>query len=81
MVSAQWRPSDLPGGGHVATSHTHHLLAAHASRQVALTSRFGHALLACSLFLVAAAVIAARSASTRSHHMPGPESATAVDAV
>src|SRR5262249_14906140 len=49
----------------IATGRTHHLLAAHAAHQVALTSGFGHALLVCSLFLVAAAVIAARTASTR----------------
>jgi EmrB/QacA subfamily drug resistance transporter len=49
----------------ISTSRTNHLLAAHASHPVALTSGFGHALLVCSLFLVAAAVIAARTASTR----------------
>jgi hypothetical protein len=49
----------------ISTSRTHHLLAAHATSPVALTSGFAHALLACSLFLVAAAVIAARTTSTR----------------
>jgi hypothetical protein len=37
----------------IATNHANHLLAGHASHAAALTSRFGHALLACSLFLVA----------------------------
>jgi EmrB/QacA subfamily drug resistance transporter len=49
----------------IATSRTQDLLAAHASRAAALTSGFQHALLACSVFLVAAAAIAARAASTR----------------
>ncbi|MGF7236831.1 MAG: MFS transporter [Frankia sp.] len=49
----------------VATSRTNHLLAAHASRPDALTSGFRHALLACSLFLLAAAVIALRATKTR----------------
>ncbi len=64
----------------IATSRTHHLLAAHAARPVALTSGFGHALLACSLFLVAAAVISIRTASTRGGQMPSPGPATALDA-
>jgi MFS family permease len=55
----------------IATSRrTHHLVAAHASHPVALTSGFGHALLACSLLLVAAAAIAARTASTRGQQYP-----------
>jgi EmrB/QacA subfamily drug resistance transporter len=49
----------------IATSRTHHLLAAQVSHPVALTSGFGRALLVCSLFLVAAALIAARTASSR----------------
>src|SRR5262249_22669056 len=64
----------------IATSHTHHLLAAHASHSVALTSGFGHALLACSLFLVAAAMIAARTASTRGEQTPSVEPVAAIDA-
>jgi len=47
----------------IATSHTQHLLSAHATRPVALTSGFHYALVACSIFLVAAAVIACRAAS------------------
>jgi EmrB/QacA subfamily drug resistance transporter len=49
----------------IATSRTHHLLAAHASRPEALTSGFQRALLACSLFLFAAAMIALRATNTR----------------
>ena len=49
----------------IATSRTHHLLAAHASRPEALTSGFQRALLACSLFLFAAALIALRATNTR----------------
>jgi EmrB/QacA subfamily drug resistance transporter len=64
----------------IATSRTHHLLIAHASHPVALTSGFGHALLACSLFLVAAALIAARTASTRGQQVPSTEPMVALDA-
>ena len=49
----------------IATSRTHHLLVAHAARADALSSGFHRALLACSIFLVAAAVIAVRAANTR----------------
>ncbi len=49
----------------IATSRTHHLLVAHAARADALTSGFQRALLAASIFLVAAAVIALRAANTR----------------
>jgi MFS family permease len=56
----------------ISTSRTAHLVAAHVSRPVALTSGFAHALLACSLFLVVAAVIAARTTSNR-----GQQAATA----
>jgi MFS family permease len=64
----------------ISTSHTHHLLAAHTSPRAALTSGFSHALLACSLFLVAAAVIAARPISTRGQQVPGDEPVAALDA-
>src|SRR6266566_1645457 len=61
----------------IATSRTQHLLAAHASRAAALTSGFQHALIACSVFLVVAAAIAARATSTRgaAAPVPGPEPA------
>jgi EmrB/QacA subfamily drug resistance transporter len=49
----------------IATSHTDHLLAAHTALPEALTSGFQRALLASSLFLLAAAVIATRTANTR----------------
>jgi EmrB/QacA subfamily drug resistance transporter len=64
----------------IATSHSHHLLAAHVSHPVALTAGFGHALLACSLFLVAAAAIAARTATTRGQQLPAPEPLAILDA-
>src|SRR5439155_19015869 len=54
----------------IATSRTQGLLAAHASRAVALTSGFQHALIAYSVFLVAAAAIAARATSTRGAAAP-----------
>src|SRR5262245_11063977 len=49
----------------IATTRTQHLLAAHASQPDALTSGFRSALVACSIFLVAAAVIALRATNTR----------------
>jgi hypothetical protein len=50
-----------------ATSHTQHPLKAHVARNVARTSGFHYALLACSIFLVAAAVIASRTSNSRPH--------------
>jgi MFS family permease len=49
----------------IATSRTHHLLAAHAGVPDALTAGFHRALTACSIFLIAAAVIALRATNTR----------------
>src|SRR6516165_2594202 len=49
----------------IATTRTQHLLAAHASQPDALTSGFRYALVACSLFLVSAALIALRATNTR----------------
>jgi EmrB/QacA subfamily drug resistance transporter len=49
----------------IATARTTDLLAAHASRAEALTSGFHRALLASSIFLVAAALIALRTANSR----------------
>jgi len=51
--------------GAIATSETHHLLAAHVSQPEALTAGFRHALFACCMFLLAAAAIAARATNTR----------------
>ncbi len=49
----------------VSTSRAHHLLNAHATLAQALTSGFGRALLACSAFLLVAALIALRATNTR----------------
>jgi len=48
----------------IATGRTNHLIAAHASTPSALTGGVHAALLACSAFLVVAAVIAARATNT-----------------
>jgi EmrB/QacA subfamily drug resistance transporter len=56
----------------ISTSHARHLLAAHASTPDALTSGFHRALLAGSLFLLAAALIAARAINTRGEPLPSP---------
>jgi predicted MFS family arabinose efflux permease len=61
----------------IATSRTHHLLIAHASRPAALTSGFQHALIACSLFLLAAAVIAARASNARAEAVQSNAASTA----
>jgi EmrB/QacA subfamily drug resistance transporter len=64
----------------IATSHAHHLLASRATSDQALTAGFARALLACSLFLVTAAVIALRATNTRGEPTPDssqPESAAA----
>jgi MFS family permease len=60
----------------LATSRTHHLLVAHAARADALTSGFQRALLAASIFLAAAAVIALRATNTRGE-APAPVTAPA----
>jgi EmrB/QacA subfamily drug resistance transporter len=49
----------------IATSRTNHLLTSHRALPAALTSGFHRALLASSIFLVAAAVIALRATNTR----------------
>jgi EmrB/QacA subfamily drug resistance transporter len=49
----------------VATSQTHHQLAAHSSQSHALVSGFQHGLLIGSIFVVAAAFIALRATNTR----------------
>ena len=62
----------------LATSRTHDLLAAHASTGQALTSGFHRALLAGSIFLLAAAVLALRISNTRGEAPPSatPEPVT-----
>jgi predicted MFS family arabinose efflux permease len=64
----------------IATSRTHDLLAAHASGHVALASGFGRALTACSLFLLAAAVIAARTRTTHGQAAPRFEPVSVAEA-
>jgi predicted MFS family arabinose efflux permease len=55
----------------IATSRTDHLLRAHATRPVALTSGFRDALVAASVFLLAAALIALRATNTRGAESAG----------
>ena len=54
----------------IATNRTNQLLAIHAPQAVALTQGFHRALLASSLFLVAAAVIALWATNTRGEELP-----------
>ncbi len=67
----------------IATNHTQHLINAHETRTVALTSGFHYALVACSIFLVTASVIASRASNSRPQTPavePLGESAVADDA-
>ncbi|HWE07781.1 MAG TPA: MFS transporter [Solirubrobacteraceae bacterium] len=58
----------------LATSHTHHLLAAHTPPADALTAGFQRALLVGSIFLLAAAIIALKATNTRGEEpQPGPD--------
>jgi MFS family permease len=58
----------------IATSRINHLLASHTPQPDALTSGFQRALLASSIFLVAAAVVALRVTNTRGEeHQPGAD--------
>ena len=52
----------------IATSHTRDLLAAHVAPQVALTSGFQRGLIGAAAFVLAAALIATRTANTRGEH-------------
>jgi EmrB/QacA subfamily drug resistance transporter len=54
----------------IATARTQHLLAARAPRPDALTSGYQRALLACSIFVLAAAVTASRIPNTRAGAQP-----------
>jgi EmrB/QacA subfamily drug resistance transporter len=54
----------------VSTSRAHHLLADHATVQHALTSGFQRALLACSIAMLVAALLAVRATNTRGEPMP-----------
>src|SRR5262249_31938275 len=67
----------------IATSHTRHMINAHVTPPVALTSGFHYALVACSIFLVAAGVIASRASNSRPQTPtvePLPQSAIEADA-
>jgi EmrB/QacA subfamily drug resistance transporter len=61
----------------IATSRTNHLLASHTALPEALTSGIHLALLASSIFLVAAAVIALRATNTHGEPIAGFEPTTA----
>ena len=65
----------------IATTRTQDLLAAHVSQPDALTAGFRRALVACSIFLVAAAMIALRSTITRGESavVPALEAVPAAD--
>ena len=65
----------------IATSRTNHLLASHNALPEALTSGFHQALLASSIFLAAAALIALRATNTRGEPVPdaAPEPRHAID--
>jgi EmrB/QacA subfamily drug resistance transporter len=54
----------------IATTRTDHLLAAHAAGPDALTSGYQRALLVCSIFVLAAAVIATRIPNARTTAQP-----------
>jgi EmrB/QacA subfamily drug resistance transporter len=54
----------------IATTRTHHLLATGAARPEALTSGYQRALLVCSLFVLAAALIATRIPNARTAAQP-----------
>jgi EmrB/QacA subfamily drug resistance transporter len=54
----------------IATARTHHLLASHATRPEALTAGYQRALLVCSIFVLAAALIASRIPNARAAAQP-----------
>jgi hypothetical protein len=56
----------------IATARTSTLLTAHAPQAAALTAGFHRVLLACAVFLLAAAVIALRATNTRGEPAAGP---------
>jgi MFS family permease len=57
----------------IATARTNGLLAAHAPRVDALTAGFHRGLLACAIFVLAAALIALRAANTRGEPPAPPD--------
>jgi EmrB/QacA subfamily drug resistance transporter len=56
----------------ISTSRANQLLAAHATAHQALTSGFQRALLACSIAMLAAALLALRATNTRGEPVPTP---------
>jgi EmrB/QacA subfamily drug resistance transporter len=54
----------------IATARTHHLLVSHATRPEALTAGYQRALLVCSFFVLAAALIASRTPNARTAAQP-----------
>jgi hypothetical protein len=56
----------------ISTSRAHHLLRAHATVHAALTSGFQRALVACSIAMLTAAVIALRATNTRGEPVASP---------
>jgi MFS family permease len=60
----------------IATARTSTLLAGHAPRAAALTAGFHRALLACAIFLLAAAVIALRATNSRGEPVIHPADGT-----
>jgi MFS family permease len=62
----------------IASARTAALLSAHASPQQALTAGFHRALLACAIFLLAAAVIALRATNSRGEPAASPAVVPAV---
>jgi len=54
----------------IATARTEHALAAHVARPEALTSGYQRALLVCSIFVLAAALIASRTPNARTAAQP-----------
>jgi hypothetical protein len=70
-VVADPGPGDQISG--IATSRTHHLLAAHSPPPEALTAGFRRALLVSALCLVAAGAVALRAPDTRGEPAAAPE--------
>jgi hypothetical protein len=56
----------------ISTSRAHHLLTSHATVHEALTSGFQLALVACSIAMLTAAVIALRATDTRGEPVASP---------
>jgi EmrB/QacA subfamily drug resistance transporter len=65
----------------IATTRTTHLLAHGASAPAALTGGFHRALIACVVYIAAAALIALRATNTRGETQPAIEAEPAFDAV